>query len=65
MTQKGFSLAAGILFTVVAMIHLWRISSGWDVSVSGTAVPMSVSWAALIVTTIFAYYGLRFGTRQH
>jgi hypothetical protein len=64
MEQKTFSLTAGIVFALVALGHLWRIAQGWEITANGTMIPMWVSWVALVITAILAFYGLRFGARQ-
>ncbi len=61
MEQKTFTLAAAIVFTLVALLHLWRITQGWAVVIDGTAIPMWASWAGTIVAGTLAYYGWRFG----
>ena len=62
MTQKNFSLIAGIIFAIVALVHLLRIAQGWDIAIAGMLIPMWISWAGFFVTAILAYFGLRFGT---
>ena len=64
MTQKAFSLIAGLLFALVALVHLWRIVEGWDVTAYGTIIPLWTSWIALIVTGILSFCGLFFGLRK-
>lgn len=63
MDQKTFSLIAGIVFAIVALAHLWRITQGWEVTISGTLIPMGASWAALVVAGVLAVCGLRLGLR--
>jgi len=63
MTQKAFSLIAGILFALVALVHLGRIVQGWDVTAAGMAIPMWVSWAGLVVTGMLAFFGFKFGLK--
>jgi len=64
MDQRTFSLIAGIIFLLVALAHLWRLTQGWDIVAYGTAIPLWTSWVALIITGVLAFYGLRFGTRR-
>jgi hypothetical protein len=64
MTQKTFSLIAGAIFALVGLGHLYRIAQGVEIILAGTVVPMSVSWVALVIAAILAFYGLRFGLRR-
>ena len=53
--MKPFTLAAVVVLTLIALVHLVRLFTGWDVVVTGFAVP--VWWSAPILV-IFA--GLAF-----
>lgn len=64
MDAKTFSLVAGIIFAVVALLHLVRIFMDWAVIIGDWSVPKSVSWVALIVAGGLALLGLRLGQRE-
>jgi hypothetical protein len=51
MSQKTFSLVAGLIFLVVAVMHLLRLGLGWHVALAGWAAPMWVSWIASLIAT--------------
>ena len=36
MNQRSFSLLAGIIFTIIALLHVLRIIYGWDPVVEGS-----------------------------
>ena len=55
MDQKTFTLLAGVIFAVVALLHLLRISMGWPVVIDDWTVPMWVSWIALVVAGGLSY----------
>ena len=59
MSQKTFSLVAGLLFLVIAIAHLCRLLLKWSVLFNGWTVPMWVSAIALVVAGYLAYEGLR------
>lgn len=59
MNQRSFSLLAGIIFTIIALLHVLRIIYGWDPVVEGWPVPKWISWVALIVSGYLGYEGLR------
>jgi len=64
MDAKTFSLVAGLIFALVALIHLVRIFEEWPVIIGDWSVPKSVSWVALIVAGGLALLGLRLGQRE-
>jgi hypothetical protein len=65
MEQKTFDIVAGVIFALVALVHLMRIGLGWPAAIGGWSVPMWVSWIGLIVAGGLAFFGLRFGMRRH
>jgi hypothetical protein len=64
MDAKAFSMVAGVIFAVVALLHLVRIFMQWTVVIGDWSVPKSVSWVALIVSGGLALLGLRLGQRE-
>jgi hypothetical protein len=61
MNQRSFSLIAGIIFIIIAFLHLLRIIYGWDPVVEGWTVPKWLSWVALVVFGYLGYEGARLG----
>jgi hypothetical protein len=64
MDLKHFSLVAGVIFAVVALLQLVRIFMQWTVIIGDWSVPKSVSCVALIVSGGLALLGLRLGQRE-
>jgi hypothetical protein len=64
MDTKTFSLVAGLIFALVALLHLVRIFEEWPVIIGDWSVPKSVSWVALIVAGGLALLGLRLSARN-
>src|SRR5215813_13482425 len=62
--QRSFSLLAGIIFTIIALLHLVRIIYGWDPVVEGWTVPKWISWVALVVAGYLGYEGLRLAIKS-
>jgi hypothetical protein len=60
MSRKAYFAITGIIFPVIAIVHLLRISFGWSPVVEGWVVPMWLSWVALVVAGWLGYEGLRF-----
>lgn len=59
MSQKGYNLISAIIFTIVALVHVWRLSQGWGITIDTWIVPMWVSWAGLVIPGVLAFYGFR------
>ena len=59
MSQKGYNLISAIIFTIVALVHVWRLAQGWGIIIDGWIVPMWVSWIGLIIPGILAIVGFR------
>ena len=49
MGAKTFSLVAGLICALVALLHLVRIFEEWPIIIGDWSVPKSVSWVAVIV----------------
>ena len=47
--NKPFTVAAVVIFAIVALVHLLRFVLGWDANIAGTEIPMWVSVAALVI----------------
>ncbi len=54
MSQKTFSLVAGLIFFVVALLHILRLAIGWQAVFAGWTIPMWVSWIALPIAGVLA-----------
>jgi hypothetical protein len=63
MNQKTFSLVAGLIFLLVAVMHVLRLALGWHVVLAGWTVPMWISWVALLIAGFLAYEGMRLSRR--
>jgi hypothetical protein len=64
MSQKTFSLLASVIFLIVALGHAARLTLKLPVSLGGWAVPMWVSWVALIVALYLASEGIRLARKS-
>jgi len=64
MSRKSYCAATGIVFLVIAFLHLLRIIFGWSPVVEGWAVPMWLSWVALLVAGWLGYEGLRLAMKS-
>jgi hypothetical protein len=63
MNQKTFSFVASVIFLLVALGHVLRLAFGWHAVVNMWAVPMWVSWVALLIAGFLAFEGFRLSMR--
>jgi len=47
--MRAYLLVSGLLFGVVAVVHILRLAYGWPVQIAGFMVPLDVSWAGIVV----------------
>ena len=59
MTQRQYFLATAVILAAVALAHLARVIFGWSISIESWDAPMWLSWVAMIVTAVIAYYGFK------
>ena len=61
MKQQTFNKIAGIIFLIVAILHLIRAIAGWQILIGESfVIPLWISWAGFIVAGILAYFGFKF-----
>lgn len=63
MDTKPYLLVSGLVFAVVAVLHLLRVLNGWSFQLGPMDLPMSVSWLGAIVPGLLAVWALRLATR--
>lgn len=60
---KAYCAVSGILFTLVALVHLLRIVFEMPIRVDETDVPMMVSWVGLVVPGGLAFWAFQLSRR--
>ncbi len=63
MSQKVFSLTAGVIFSLIALLHILRIVYRWQAMLEGRTMPMWASWVAVLIAGYLAYHGFRLASR--
>lgn len=59
MRQTTYAATSGVIFSVIALLHLARLIFGWEAIIGGWPVPTWVSVVALIVAAYLGYEGLK------
>ena len=52
---RPFTTVAAIVFTVVALVHLYRLFTGFQVILGSHTIPMWVSYFGVLVPGLLAY----------
>ena len=55
--SNAYVAVSALIFTIVALMHLVRIISGWSVVIGPRHISMNVSWAGLVVAALLAIWG--------
>lgn len=64
MSYKNYALISGIVFALVALLHMFRIAQGWEIVVAGSPAPLGASWIGLAISGVLAYFGLSLGCKK-
>lgn len=60
MKKKTFFITVGIVFLIVALVHLKRSVFGWDFIIKNWEVPLWVSWIAVVGIGFLSYHAFKF-----
>ena len=64
MSQKTFSLTAGVIFSLITLLHVLRLVFGWEAIIGGWAVPTWLSWVAMLIAGYLSYQGFRLSRKS-
>ncbi len=64
MNERSYCVISGIIFIIIAFVHLLRIIYSWDAVIAGWLVPKWISWAALLIAGYLGYEGLRLAAKS-
>jgi uncharacterized integral membrane protein len=53
-TRRPFTLIAALIFAIMAVVHVYRLATDFQIVVGSHSLPMTVSYFALVVTGILA-----------
>ena len=57
MNKRTYFFISGLVFAIVAIVHLMRVINQFPVVIGTWVTPMSASWIGLIVAGILSYCG--------
>jgi hypothetical protein len=59
MVHKLYYKTVAIIFGIIMIIHMARITGQWEAVIGSWTVPMWVSWAAVIIAGYLAVRGFQ------
>jgi hypothetical protein len=54
MGNRPFTLLAAAIFALMAVVHLYRIVTHFQIILGSHEIPMSASWIAIAITGVLA-----------
>lgn len=55
MNTKIYLKLSGVIFGIIAVLHLLRVVYGWDAVIGGLVIPLWASWLAVAAAGYLAY----------
>ncbi len=59
MNHQTYTRVSGLLYILVALLHLWAIANKFPVTIGEAVMPMWLGWVIIIVSIFMAYQGLK------
>ncbi|MGH9021478.1 MAG: hypothetical protein ACRDV0_10805 [Acidimicrobiales bacterium] len=63
-SERTLLILSGILFLVVALLHLARLAFGLDLALGTFEIPLWLSWVGVIVTGYLSYASFHFAAMR-
>ncbi|HXM81229.1 MAG TPA: hypothetical protein VN929_04810 [Burkholderiales bacterium] len=57
--MRAYVQITGVIFGIVALTHVARLVFGWSAEVAGSAVPLWISWVAIVVAGALCIWAFR------
>ena len=55
MTQtRPFTMLAAAIFLAMALIHLYRLATHFQIIIGNHSIPMAMSWLGILIPGVFA-----------
>ncbi len=59
MSHSTYMKVTGVIFLIIAVVHLYRAIYGLPVVIGEFSVPVAASWVAVVVAGFLSYRGLK------
>ncbi len=55
MNLHAFTVMTGVVFSLVGLLHAFRLLKGWPVTIGPWRAPLWISWLGLALAAFLAY----------
>ena len=59
MNQSTYMKVTGIIFLVIAVLHLYRAIASLPVVIGDFSIPVAASWIGVVIAGFLSYRGLK------
>ncbi len=63
MQQHTYTIVSGVLFAIIAILHVFRVAYGWEAVIGGWTAPMWISWVAALIIGVLAITAFKLSRR--
>jgi len=53
--MKPFTTIAALIFLLISLAHVYRIVSGFPVTIGSMSIGQEISWVAVVITAVLAF----------
>lgn len=57
--MRAYHIVSGLIFALIAVMHLARIINHWPMAVGTQLYPMSTSWATVVIAGFLSIWSFR------
>ena len=59
MTEKLYLIISGVIFSLIGLFHLLRITFQWQAMIGAWTIPFAISPIAIVVATVLSFWAFR------
>jgi hypothetical protein len=63
-SNRTYIVSSGVIFGIVAVVHLLRAVNAWTFEIGPVSVPVGVSWVGFAVTAALCAWALSLATAK-
>ena len=64
MNAKPYLIVSGIIFTLIALVHIVRIVQAWSIQIESWSAPIWISWLGIVITVFLAIWAFTLAVRH-
>ena len=61
--MRAYAQISGVIFGVIALLHIVRLVLDWPAQIAGWAVPLWISWIAIFAAGALCVWAFRLAAR--